>query len=474
MKQNPRQLIRARQSGSAVLAALGLLAVSAVIVGAALFEARNRFRTSHHSGRWTQAAHAAEAGAELALMSAQKNSWTADGWPSAPAAPGTAAVVKTFTLSSGVPATGPINATVSADKITLAGAQWLRLRSSGQADVAGGAVAGVDAQDVMLRKLSLRRDRTAGSSVGAAPRATRTVEILAQPVFKSPYLRALLLDKKLNMSAVSSIDSFDSSDPRKSTNGQYVWSKRQSHGDIGVNDSQGLSNLRGNTIYGNLAYSGPTILNISGVTGTVTTPFSDPVTPVPKPDWTTFNPLPLVINTTSTLNGGTQTSPTRYKISSLDLSGSKVLTLAPHAAGQQSYVEIWVTGNFSTSGGSQIISQPGVHVTYHIEGNIAVTGSAFVNQSNIAANNVLNAVTQPVGTTRTVTVAGSGEFIGAINAPSYDFSINGSADFYGALIGKTMDFTSSANIHYDEALKNFTGSGSKLTYHVASWVEAVR
>ena len=105
-----------------------------------------------------------------------------------------------------------------------------------------------------------------------------------------------------------------------------------------------------------------------------------------------------------------------------------------------------------------------------IEPGTRLAGSA----DNIAANNVLNAVTQPVGTTRTVTVAGSGEFIGAINAPSYDFSINSSADFYGALIGKTMDFTSSANIHYDEALKNFTGSGSKLTYHVASWVEAVR
>jgi hypothetical protein len=283
-----------------------------------------------------------------------------------------------------------------------------------------------------------------------------------------------LLDKKFIMRGSSIIDSFDSSDPTKSTGGLYDVAKRQSNGDVGVNDTQGLSDLNGNTIEGDVASSGPAILNTGGVQGTVTTPFSVPTAPVPQPNWTTFNPLPTIINTTRTLAGGTQASPARYKVSAVNLTGSKVLTLEPHAVGQESYLEIWVTGDFLSSGSGEIITKPGVHVVYHVEGNITITGSSFVNESNLAANNILNAVTPPVGTPRTVTVSGSGQFIGAINAPGSDFAVTGSADFFGALIGKTMDFTASANLHYDEALKDFTGSGARLTYRVASWLEAVR
>ncbi len=473
MKPNTLKRPLAIQSGSALLAALAILALTSIIVGAALFEAGSRFRTAQHSSRWLQASHAAEGGAELALMSAQKNAWVANGWSGAPGAPGAPAVVKTFPLSDGVPATVPISASVSVEKITMATTQWLRIRSTGQADISGGAVADLDRQDVMLRKLSLRNDRATGGSV-AVPRATRTLEILAEPIWRSPFRRAMLLDKKINMRAVSSIDSFDSGDPTKSTNGQYDAAKRQSKGNIGVNDSEGLSDLLDSIIYGNLEYSGPAILNTGGVQGTVTTPFTEPPDPVPKPVWTTFNPLPTVITSTMTLMGGTEAAPACYKVSSVDLPGSEVLTIIPHAAGQESYVEIWVTGDFNISGSGEIHSLPGVHVTYHVEGDIAITGSAFVNETNVAANNILNAVTPPIGTTRTVTLSGAGQFIGAINAPGFDFAINGSSDVFGALIGKTMSFGSSANIHYDEALMNFTGSGSRLNYRVRSWVEAVR
>ena len=131
-------------------------------------------------------------------------------------------MVKNFELSAGVPATGPINASVSVEKIDMSGVQWLRIRSTGKADVSGGAVAGVDAQDVLLRKLSLHQDRTDGTSVGANPRATRTVEVLAQPLTRSPFLRALLLDKMIDMSGGGWVDSFDSSDPTKSTNSLHM------------------------------------------------------------------------------------------------------------------------------------------------------------------------------------------------------------------------------------------------------------
>ena len=466
------QAIRRRQSGSAVLAALAILAVTLIAVGAALFQASHRFRTGHQSGRWAQAEQAAEAGAEIALLAAQKNSWIADGWSAVPGAPGTSAVTKTIALDAGVPATGPISASVSVEKITMGTREWLRIRSKGIANMAGGARAGIDTRDVMLRKLSLRSDRTTGIAV-TTPQATRTIEILAEPVGKSPYRRALLLNKKFNMNG-GTIDSFDSSDPAKSTGGLYDIAKRQSNGDVGVNDTEGDSDLGGAYVYGDVAYSGPAITDTTNVQGTVSTPFSEPTTPVPAPAWTTFNALPTIINNTATLTGGPETSPARYKVSSVTLNGGKVLTLAPHAAGEESYVEIWVTGKLTTTGSSYILLQPGVHATYHVEGDITVTGTSFNNQSNLAANNIINAVTPPAGVTRNVKISGNGTFIGAINAPGSDFTVLGNSVFIGALIGKTMNVTGTADIHYDEALKKFSGSGATGAWRVASWVEAVR
>ena len=466
------QASRRRQSGSAVLAALGILAVTLIAVGAALFQASHRFRTGHQSGRWAQAGQAAEAGVETALMTAQKSSWIADGWSAAPGAPGTSPVTKTIALDAGVPATGPISASVSVEKISMGTREWLRIRSKGIANIAGGARPGIDTRDVMLRKLSLRTDRTTGMAV-TAPQATRTVEILAEPFSKSPFRRALLLNKKFNMNG-GTIDSFNSSDPTKSRGGRYDIAKRQSNGDVGVNDTEGDSDLGSAYVYGNVAYSGPAITGTTNVQGTVSTPFSDPPPPVPAPAWTTYNALPTIINNTATLTGGTEASPARYKVSSVTLNGGKVLTLAPHAAGEESYVEIWVTGKFTTTGTSYVLLQPGVHATYHIEGDITLTGASFNNQSNLAANNIINAVTPAAGTPRKVTVSGNGTFIGAINAPGSDFAILGNSAFFGALIGKTMNLVGTAEIHYDEALKKFSGSGATGAWRVASWVEAVR
>src|SRR3954464_2882470 len=95
---------RERESGSAVVVALLVLAVTFLAVGSALFEASHRLRTSHHSARWSQAGQAAEAGSEIALATAQKKSWVTDGWSAAPGNPGAAAISQTFTLDTGMPA----------------------------------------------------------------------------------------------------------------------------------------------------------------------------------------------------------------------------------------------------------------------------------------------------------------------------------------------------------------------------------
>ena len=206
--------------------------------------------------------------------------------------------------------------------------------------------------------------------------------------------------------------------------------------------------------------------------GTITSGFSRPVTPVTAPSWPSYNPSPSIINATTTLTGGTQSAPARYQFSSVTVSSGKVLTIAPLVAGEESYVEIWVTGDFATSGSGYILEKPGVHVTYYIAGDVTVSGGSFNNQSNIAANNIINLINPPVGTSQKVTVSGGGTFIGAINAPWADFTISGSGNLSGAIIGKTMNISGGASVHFDEALASMAGSG--YGYKVASWVEAVR
>lgn len=461
--------IRARQSGSTVLAALGILAVTLVLVSVALTQARHRFRTSHHSARWSQAEQAAEAGAELALMTAQRSSWTTDGWPSAPGEVGDPAVEQNFTLSTDV----PVSATVAVDQVAINSTTWLRIRSRGKADVSGGAVAGIDPQDVQLRKLSLRYDRAEGTSVEASPRATRTVEILAEPVAKSPYKGALLTDQNIVMSG-GSVDSFDSSDPTKSTNGLYDIAKRQVHGDVAINAPQGTSDLGGAFIYGDVTYAGGTApTGASYVQGAISSASTTPAAPVPAPAWTAFNATPTVISSSMTLTGGTKSAPARYKVSAVTISAGKLLTLSPHATGAESYIEVWVTGNFTAADGGSILQEPGVHVIYHVEGDVTVNASSFTNQSNTAANNIINVINPTEGVSQTVNVSGSGTFIGAINAPGAAVTVSGGTSFSGGLIGKTMNISGGASIHYDEALVR-AGIGPADRYRVGSWVEAVR
>ena len=148
---------RRRESGSATLIALGILAVTLLVLSTALIEASHRYRTSHQSTRWAQAGQAAEAGADIAMMSAQKSSWVTDGWSAAPGSPGAAAISKTFTIGTTAPDSGPISATVSVDSVAVGSSNYLRIQSIGSTTVYGGSVSGIDDNDVVLRKLSLRR-----------------------------------------------------------------------------------------------------------------------------------------------------------------------------------------------------------------------------------------------------------------------------------------------------------------------------
>lgn len=470
--------------------ALITIAILSFAATSVFYYLTNRNQTTANTGSWQEALVVAESGADIA-MSALNASIKNPGTAWAAWSPSDAT---TFPKSyTGVlPAhTGEGNnkmyVSVKIDNSIKdgSGQAWYRIRSSGSTEIPGLrrvgyapsllSTSGKKNHSSFLRKVAYKNDATGGAL--HLPQTTRTVETMAQPVSARVFSRALVVQQSIVIGGSSITDSFDSTDPTKSTNGQYDPSKRQTHGDVASNSSGNLSDLGNNNVYGNASSNAGVLQGTKNVHGTVYNNYSTTISPVAEPIFSYTTSGPSTINSLAaplTLLAGTQAAPTNYKLSSLNLSGtSKQLILAPPVAGQDSYVNIWVTGDLTMAGSGFIQQLPGVHVTIYVNGDVNVTGSSFDNENGQAAYLTLNGITPADGSTRTFTVTGNGTFIGVVNAPSYALTIWGNGDFMGALIMLSANLGGSAAYHYDESLGSVT-SANNIGYKVASWIEDIR
>lgn len=434
---------------------------------------------------WHQSLAGAEGAMDQALNSLNTGDWT--GWykvtgalPAGKPSGGVAASAKPTvgTYNYYLPATlsvqgeGATDITMwtTIDTGTLGvdqnGNQAYRIRATGVVDVPGPARASMNKLDNRLRKISLLRDgRT--NAVVTAPQAVRRIELIALPVAKSIWARALLTKLSINMSGGGIIDSFDSTDPFKSTGGLYDVNKRQSHGDIGTADSTN-SDLKSTFVYGSIAYSGPAIKNTTNVQGTISTPFTPTIPDTVKPTWSNGTYISLSDGNPVTLTAGTKAAPSKYKIGSLTVSGGNVLTINKSNNGvDNNYIEIWVTGKMTTSGSGYILQDAAVHAKYYVEDDITVSGSSFNNQSGLAKNLEIIGI----GNNNKATVSGSGTFIGTMNAPGFNITVSGGAILCGAFIANTLNISGSGGVHYDESLSSYGNSSSLGNYAYGSWFE---
>jgi hypothetical protein len=326
----------------------------------------------------------------------------------------------------------------------------------------------------ILRKERFKSDATNG--VLRVPQVVRNIEVIAAPPGVRDYRNALLVQNGMTMKGGEVFDSYDSRDPSKSTGGKYDPAKRQSNCNLASNSTGGISDLKGANVFGDASSNGGMMQNTGGVRGNVYNNFSATLAPVTKPIWTSFNMFPTAISAPAipvTLVGGTAAAPQNYKLTDLSVkSKTGPLILAPHLPGQESYINIWVTGDMAITSNGCITQQPGVHVKIFVEGNIVIGGGGMVNDTGSALNLEVLGVT-PASGTRTATFTSNIEFSGVINAPSYDFTFSGTADIYGAMVGKTAYFNGNPGIHYDEALLDVI-SPTKTKYEFVSWVEDVR
>lgn len=459
-----------------IIVVVGVTVLS-MIIGGVLFAVSSSYRTIAHAANWQESLLTAETGADLAMgtlrktLSAPETAW--DGWQTTDSNgqpfPNGGRKYQLPALNSNGGAGGN-GAFVEVDAppmlIDAAGQQWYRIRSTGGAILAAGSGADADKADSALRKLSFHWDRKNGQQVDA-PLASRVIEVIARP---SSFENAVVAQGRIAMNSWRiEVDSYDSTDPAKSTNMAYDAAKRQQNGDVATNGQ--IVDAGNAYIYGDVLTNAGVVTGAANITGEQRTDFYQELLPVKTPSWPAIAPNPTYVENTTTLTGGSQTSPTRYKLGWITLAGGKTLTLAPSTPGVESYIEIWVTAGINLSGNGGIVVKPNAHVKIFVEGNVSITGNGMVNETQKPANLELFGVTPADGTQRSFAMSGNGSFTGTVYAPDHVVSLSGGGsdgNYFGSIVAKTVSMSGNTAVHYDESL----AAGDYITdYKVASWFE---
>ena len=475
--------------GGVLVAALVMIAVMSMIAAATLLRVGARHASTYQSVSWNEAIASAEAGADFAVLSLNNSlkdsstAWTA--WTPNDATTFPKTYTPPMPAHAGEGNTKVFAMVVVDNSLTGSdGHKWFRVRSTGVAELPSRSVSGIEAAMLdengvknhrsVLRKARFQTDITGGAL--RLPQVARTIELMAEPVGGRPYVRALTVKNAITMSGGAYTDSFDSSDPSASTGGMYDVAKRRSNGGVASNSDGGISSLGNCYVYGDAASKGGTLPGTGNVQGTVSDKFQATIPDVAKPVWSTIAATPTIVKNPVapvTLTGGPAGSPVNYKLSELTVSnGANPVNLTPHAAGQESYINIWVTGKTTISGSGFIQQAPGVHVTIYCEDDVTVSGGGIVNQTNQAANLQVFGVT-PTSGNQDLSVSGGAAFIGVLNAPAFEMTISGGGTFTGAAIGNSVTISGNGGFHYDESLSTLA-VGPPTSYQFASWVEDIR
>ncbi|MGZ5002548.1 MAG: DUF7305 domain-containing protein, partial [Chthoniobacterales bacterium] len=357
--------------------------------------------------------------------------------------------------------------------------QYYRIRTTGTMPLLGPARASDNKQDTRLRKLSLRWDRfTNGiltSQAVNSPRVSRRIEAIVRPV--SSFDQAIMAVGSLDLNNANIVvDSYDSRDPNKSTNGLYDAAKRQQNGNVATDGN--LLNAGSAHIYGDVSTNAGTATGIGNVTGVVRTDFYQDPIPVGAPSWPSINPSPAVVNGTTNLaaNNVEGSASSRYIVSGISLAGNQTLTLTGNADGiTTTYIEVYVTGDVTATGNAQIILQPGVKAKLYFAGNVSIAGNGVVNTNNQPGDLMMYGITpSSPSTTPSFALGGNALLSAAVYAPNFNVQINNGGTrgtVYGSFVGKSVEMVGVTDLHYDEAL----GSGGIINnYKIVSWFEDTR
>ena len=444
-----------------------------------------KYNATLHTAIWQEALLAAESGIDVAVRELRKSlypppneAW--DGWSDTPAHGVTSYGLTTVPNAglAGTPMTIEVNVDAPLQLRDPANSwQYYRIRTIGTMPITGPARANDSKRDTALRKLSLRFDRfTNGvltSQEVSSPQVSRRVEAIVRPV--SAFDQAIISNGSLDLTDHNIIiDSYDSRDTTKSTNGLYDVAKRQQNGNIATNGN--LINASNAHVYGDVATNAGTVSGVANVTGIERTDFYQDLIPVGAPNWTSMNASPSTVNGSANLaaHATEGAGASRYMLNSISLSGNQTLRLTGNSNGSTTYIEIYVTGDISATGNAEIVVQPGVKAKIYFAGNAHIAGNGLINTNNQPGDLMMYGITPSVPTSRNVSIGGNGQLTAAVYAPAYSVQINNGGtrgSVYGSFVGKTVKMNGVTDLHYDEAL----GSGGRISdYKIVSWFEDTR
>jgi hypothetical protein len=480
MKQNPRL----QESGSILLWTVLVVAVLSLFATEVLRLVSGRFQLGLQAAAWQESLMASESGIDLAVVEMRKSLYPApnyawQGWTNIP---GNGVVSHGLTVVpngglAGTPMTVEVNVDAPAQLIDPStGWQYYRIRTLGSMPLTGPPRTAFNKQDNHLRKLTLSVQRYIDdlfTSETNSPHASRRLEAVVAPT--SSFEQAIFAVGALNLNNQNIVvDSYDSRDSTKSTNGLYDESKRQEHGNIAT-DSDLLE--AGNAhIYGDVSTNAGTATGVGNVTGVERTDFYQDPIPIGQPQWNSINPTPSQVTGSATLTASPTEGSTasRYRLSTLSIGGNQTLTIAGSANGSTTYIEIYVSGDISVLGTSQVVLGNGVKAKIYFMGSVNIAGKGVLNPANQPANLLFYGVHSESTLPRSVVLGGNGQISAAVYAPEHNVTVNGggsSGHVFGSIVGKTVAMTGVTNVHYDEAL----GSGGIINnYKIVSWVEDTR
>jgi hypothetical protein len=468
------------KAGSVLVWTVLIIGILSLIAMETLRLVTAKYQNALQTSTWQEALLAAESGIDIAIVELRKSLYPQPNhaWEDWNNPPGNNVIGYERTTVpnaglNGMPMTIDTNVDAPSQLVDPTNSwQYYRIRTVGTIRITGPARVSDNPQDTKLRRLSLRWERfTNGLLVSQPidlPQVSRRIEAIIRPVsaFDQAIMSVGVVDLT-NQNIV--VDSYDSSDSTKSTNGLYDPAKRQENGDIAT-DGQ-LIEAGNAQIHGDVATNAGTVSGAANITGIERTDFYQEPIPIGVPSWTDSSTAS--IDGTTTLNAvATKGSvASRYTFSSISLSGNKTLTLAGNPNGTQTYIEIYIIGDMSVTGTGQIVVEPGVTATIYFAGNVDISGNGVLNSNNQPGDFMLYGIQPPTNSSKHVSIGGNSQITASIYAPGHDVTVNGSGTnghVYGSIVGKSVTMTGVSNLHYDERLGS---TGVINNYKIVSWFE---
>ena len=438
---------RMHEDGHSVVAAAVAAGILSIMVVGYLAWATNEYILNKRSHSWTQALHLCEAGVELGL--AELNYPYRD---------------------------NPYNAFLSSGGWQANGANSYIKTVTNFTDSAGRVVGDCE---VVVSSISFKYPViTATGTVTAQgkgnPTITRRVNVVTERRSSFHYALVSRLPMTISDNNASTIDSFDSTDPSKSTGGQYDVTKAQPYGNIAsTSTNSGAITLKKAGIFGvattgagghiifNQSTLGPTFdgaqrVNAEGpgeTKGWITHDFVKSMPDIILPPGMSTAPDIGVID------GGEILSSGDYRTSWVKNSKGNVLI--------NGQVRIYCIGDVQLSGSSTLTIAPGCSLEMFVGGKVNITGGGVINGNNTALYNSW----MGLSTSTDWSMAGNSTWHGTIYAPRAKLQLSGGNGYVGAYVANQMDCSGGVAIHYDEALGPGIGI---LGYKVVSWQPMVQ